>query len=127
MESVGPSRCPGGDHRSYPPVPWRHAGSGAHGRRGTLGLVRGYAGIETRMCAISATVQHFLCSGDRGRSCAFQRGRHDPKGSGVPRRGGWGGGGDTVRTRAEGGLGNVSRFMPTTPASYRDPKKGWRE
>ena len=23
------------------------------------------------MCAISATVQHFLCSGDRGRSCAF--------------------------------------------------------
>ena len=39
--------------------------------------------------------------------CAFQRGRHDPKGSGVPRRGGWGGGGDTVRTRAEGGLGNI--------------------
>ena len=30
------------------------------------------AGIETRMCAISATVQHFLCSGDRGRSCAVQ-------------------------------------------------------
>ena len=80
---------------------------GAHGRRGTLGLVRGYAGIETRMCAISATVQHFLCSGDLGRSCAFQRGRHDPKGSGVPRRGGWGGGGDIVRTRAEGGLGNI--------------------
>ena len=40
-------------------------------------------------------------------ACAFQRGRRDPKGSGVPRRGGWGGGGDTVRTRAEGGLGNV--------------------
>ena len=59
------------------------------------------------MCAISATVQHFLCSGDRGRSCAFQRGRHDPKGSGVPRRGGWGGDGNTVRTRAEGGLGNA--------------------
>ena len=59
------------------------------------------------MCAISATVQHFICSGDRGRPCAFQRGRHDPKGSGIPRRGGWGGGGDTVRTRAEGGLGNV--------------------
>ena len=88
MESVGPSRCPGGDDRSYPPVPGRHAGSGAHGRRGILGLVRGYAGIETRMCAISATVQFFHCSGDRGRSCAFQRGRHDPKGSGVSQRGG---------------------------------------
>ena len=74
---------------------------------GTLGLVRGYAGIETRMCAISATVQHFLGIGDRDRSCAFQRGRHDPKGSGVSRRRGWGGGGDTVRTCAEGGLGNA--------------------
>ena len=59
------------------------------------------------MCAISATVQHFLFSGDRGRSRTFQRGRHYPKGSGVPLRGGWGGGGDTVRTRAEGGLGNA--------------------
>ena len=52
MESVGPSRCPGGDDRSYPPVPLRHAGWGAHGRRGTLGLVRGYAGIETG-CVLS--------------------------------------------------------------------------
>ena len=59
------------------------------------------------MCVISAIVQHFLCSGDRGRFRAFQRGRHHPKGSGVPRRGGWGGGRDTVRTCAEGGLGNA--------------------
>ena len=47
------------------------------------------------------------CSGDRGRSRAFQQGRHHPKGSRVPRRGGWGGGGYTVGTRAERGLGNA--------------------
>ena len=56
---------------------------------------------------MSATLQLFLCSGDRGRTCAFQRGRHHPKGSDVPRRGDWGGGGDAVRTHAEGALGNA--------------------
>ena len=86
VENAGPSRCP---EEMIAVIRQFHGGikgSGAHRRRGTLGLVRG---------------------GDRGRSCAFQRGRHHPERSGVPRRGDWGVGRDTVRTRAEGGLENV--------------------
>ena len=75
---------------------------------GELGMVRGHTGTPARVCAVTITVRHLLCSGDRGGTTTFQLRRHHFREPGISRRRKWRRTGlDTAGSGAEGSMGNA--------------------
>ena len=62
-------------------------------------MVRGHTGAPARMCAVTITVQHLLCSGDRSGTTTFQRRRHHSREPGNLDEGSGGGLDETLLDR----------------------------